>query len=240
MSFYAVGAGRVPGVYKDWKSCEAQVKGFSRPAFKKFSNKQEADDYVAKFASGDAYVTVRKRKAEEGDEAKVEEEKRQRSMAMEVYTDGNCDGNGKSHAKAGSGVYFVRNGKTVTISSGVPGLQTNGRAEIYGLVLALDATLEDEYICIRPDAEYIAKGLTDPTWLDHWHKNNWRKHGSKEPVANVDLWKLVVELLEKRRAAGRPEPQVKWVKAHADVFGNETADKLADVGMSKEVLKIKI
>lgn len=235
MSFYAVGIGRAPGIYEDWKSCQAQVQGFSRAAFKKFKTRQEADEYVKAFALGDAFLTTRKRKAEGPLSV---DEKHQRSMSMEVYTDGNCDRNGQREARAGSGVYFMRGEKKIEVSSGVPGDQTNGRAEIYALAMALNETLEDEFICIRPDSEYVAKGVTDPTWLEHWHKNGWRTHGSKRAVANVDLWQIVVALLEKRRAAGRPEPQVKWVKAHAENPGNEAADKLADVGMSKHVLKM--
>lgn len=238
MSFYAVGIGRVPGVYSSWALCEAQVKGFSRAAFKKFKTQSEADAYVARFASGDAHVTVREKRKAEDEHADAD--KRLRTAELEVYTDGNCFNNGKPGALAGSGVYLVRNGgATESYSSAVPGPQTNNRAEIYALLMALDVTMDVDALCVRPDSEYVAKALTDPTWLDHWHRNGWRKHGSKAPVANVDLWTLVVRLLERRRQAGRADPQVKWVKAHADIAGNEAADKLADVGMSKRVLELR-
>lgn len=35
MPFYAVANGRIPGIYKTWSECEAQVKGFTTAKFKK-------------------------------------------------------------------------------------------------------------------------------------------------------------------------------------------------------------
>ena len=239
MSFYAVGVGRTPGVYQTWNDCQAQTKGVSRAAFKKFASRSEAVEYVARYASGGEPGGATKRKAEDpvaGESAA----KRVRVAEIEVYTDGNCRNNGRASARAGSGVYFVRDGKTETIVSGVPGAQTNNRAEIYALLLALDATLDSDAICIMPDSEYVAKSLTDPTWLAHWRTHEWRKHGgSRGAVANVDLWTLAARLLDKRRLAGRAEPRVQWVKAHAEIAGNERADKLADAGMASRVLELK-
>jgi ribonuclease HI len=45
--YYAVRAGRVPGIYPDWPSCEAQVTGFKGAKFKKFATREEADIFMA-------------------------------------------------------------------------------------------------------------------------------------------------------------------------------------------------
>ena len=42
MNYYAVHVGRKPGVYKTWKDCEKQVKGFPKARYKKFSSIQNA------------------------------------------------------------------------------------------------------------------------------------------------------------------------------------------------------
>ncbi|KAI9178685.1 hypothetical protein H9P43_005347 [Blastocladiella emersonii ATCC 22665] len=47
-AYYAVQRGRKTGVFTTWAACEAQVKGFSGPVFKKFTSHAEA----AAFASG--------------------------------------------------------------------------------------------------------------------------------------------------------------------------------------------
>ncbi|KAG8200427.1 hypothetical protein JTE90_000510 [Oedothorax gibbosus] len=44
--FYAVKCGRVPGVYKTWPECEAQVKGFPKAKYKKFPDKASAREFV--------------------------------------------------------------------------------------------------------------------------------------------------------------------------------------------------
>ncbi|PVH82935.1 ribonuclease-like protein H [Cadophora sp. DSE1049] len=45
--FYAVRAGRMPGVYMTWKECQDHTVGFGGAVYKKFLTKQEADDFVA-------------------------------------------------------------------------------------------------------------------------------------------------------------------------------------------------
>lgn len=47
MSYYAVAKGRIPGVYRTWPECEAQVKGFSGPKYKKFKTLAEAQGFVS-------------------------------------------------------------------------------------------------------------------------------------------------------------------------------------------------
>lgn len=44
--FYAVKVGKVPGVYKTWAECEAQVKGFPKAIYKKFSDIDSAQKFL--------------------------------------------------------------------------------------------------------------------------------------------------------------------------------------------------
>ncbi|KAF4256635.1 hypothetical protein CNMCM8714_003454 [Aspergillus fumigatus] len=59
--FYGIQRGRVPGVYTDWARAQEQIKGFARPRYKKFSTREEAEEFVrmeqgagATFAGGTA------------------------------------------------------------------------------------------------------------------------------------------------------------------------------------------
>ena len=45
--FYAVQKGKVPGVYRTWEECKAQVHGYSGAVYKSFSTEEEAMRYVA-------------------------------------------------------------------------------------------------------------------------------------------------------------------------------------------------
>ena len=40
--FYAVKAGRVPGIYNSWEECKAQIDGFSCASYKSFQTVDEA------------------------------------------------------------------------------------------------------------------------------------------------------------------------------------------------------
>ncbi|KAJ2704204.1 hypothetical protein FB645_003438 [Coemansia sp. IMI 203386] len=44
--YYAVRNGRRPGIYRSWAECQAQVSGFPRAKFKKFSTEQDARSFV--------------------------------------------------------------------------------------------------------------------------------------------------------------------------------------------------
>ncbi|XP_033737708.1 ribonuclease H1-like isoform X2 [Pecten maximus] len=46
MPFYAVRRGKMPGIYKTWDECKAQVNGFPKARYKKFSTESEANDFV--------------------------------------------------------------------------------------------------------------------------------------------------------------------------------------------------
>ncbi|EED15006.1 ribonuclease H, putative [Talaromyces stipitatus ATCC 10500] len=44
--FYGVQRGRVPGVYSNWAEAQEQIKGYTRPRYKKFDTRQEAEEFV--------------------------------------------------------------------------------------------------------------------------------------------------------------------------------------------------
>ncbi|GKZ32972.1 hypothetical protein AbraIFM66950_002676 [Aspergillus brasiliensis] len=44
--FYGVQRGRKPGVYTDWATAQEQIKGFPKPRYKKFSTREEAEEFA--------------------------------------------------------------------------------------------------------------------------------------------------------------------------------------------------
>jgi ribonuclease HI len=46
VKYYAVKAGRTPGIYTDWAEAEAQVKGFSGAEFRSFRTREEAEAWL--------------------------------------------------------------------------------------------------------------------------------------------------------------------------------------------------
>lgn len=45
-AFYAVAKGRETGIFKTWAECEKQVKNFSKPVYRKFKVKSEAEEFL--------------------------------------------------------------------------------------------------------------------------------------------------------------------------------------------------
>ena len=46
MPYYAVYKGFKPGIYNNWNDCNNQIIGFSKPVFKKFTFKKDAELFI--------------------------------------------------------------------------------------------------------------------------------------------------------------------------------------------------
>jgi ribonuclease HI len=45
--YYAVRAGKTPGVYMTWKECQEQITGFKGAQYKSFTSQKDAEDFTA-------------------------------------------------------------------------------------------------------------------------------------------------------------------------------------------------
>ena len=132
--------------------------------------------------------------------------------AIEVFTDGACAGNpgpgGWAWATAPDGALR---------DSGGEARSTNQRMEIMAVLEALRSL--DGPLVIVSDSTYVVNCFRDKWWV-RWKANGWR-NAKKEPVANVDLWQPLIELVLAR------EPVFRWVKGHAGDPMNDLVDMLA-------------
>ena len=69
------------------------------------------------------------------------------------------------------------------------------------------------------DSTYVVNCFRDRWWV-RWQQNGW-KNSKKEPVANPDLWKPLIELVQ------RTQPSFRWVKGHSGDRMNDLVDRLA-------------
>lgn len=129
-----------------------------------------------------------------------------------VYTDGACSGNpgpgGWAWAVAPDGAVRGAGGEAHT---------TNQRMEIRAVLEALRSL--DGPLVIVSDSTYVVNCFRDRWWV-RWQANGWR-NAKKEPVANTDLWKPLIELYQERR------PEFRWVKGHSGEPMNDLVDRLA-------------
>jgi ribonuclease HI len=103
---------------------------------------------------------------------------------------------------------------------------TNNRMELTAVIEALRALKGKCHVVLHTDSTYVMKGMTE--WIRGWKAKGWRT-ASKEPVKNVDLWKLLDELVAQQ------EIKWVWVKGHSGHDGNERADELANKGVASLV-----
>ena len=139
-----------------------------------------------------------------------------------IYTDGGCEGN---PGPGGWGA-VVRCGESVREISGGELATTNNRMELMAAIEALTALTERSEVCLFTDSQYVKNGITQ--WISGWKRKGWIT-STKEPVKNVDLWKLLDAVVAQHRVTW------KWVKGHAGNADNERCDGLA----RREIAKLK-
>lgn len=147
-----------------------------------------------------------------------------------VYTDGASSNNGKSHARAGYGVYWGDNdprNASVRLSGTK---QTNQRAEASAVNHALEQSKNGkELLEIMTDSQYVINAAT--VWSKKWVEKNWKSTTGGE-VQNRDLFEKMLKLIDERKG----EVKFTYVPGHKGVEGNEKADQLAVAGAQKKDL----
>lgn len=135
-------------------------------------------------------------------------------MSLVVYTDGSCANPGGGGP--GGCAWIASDGRWGWSSAEDT---TNQRMELEAVLLAMEAIEGD--LDIVSDSQYVVR-----CWSDGWHKSwirrGWR-NSQKQPVANRDLWELVIP----HWTSIDRNVRMIWVKGHAGNAMNELADVLA-------------
>lgn len=99
---------------------------------------------------------------------------------------------------------------------------TNNREEIKGMieVLKIVDTSKDSNFIIYSDSAYVVNMCN--SWIWNWKNHNW-KNSKNITVENVDLVKQLYKYLSKNFS----KCQIRKVKGHNGILGNELADALA-------------
>lgn len=151
---------------------------------------------------------------------------------INVFTDGSCIQSNKKNVgsrPAGYACVFPEYPK-LNFAAKLEGKEkTNNRAEFTACIVALQIAENDidpkfeRPIKVYTDSELLINSLTK--WLPGWKAKNWKK-ADGSPVKNVDLLKVLDELLKKRKAV------FKHVRAHTgkkdwESINNDLADTMA-------------
>lgn len=134
------------------------------------------------------------------------------SNKVVLYVDGACRGN---PGIGGWGVYKEGSNGVEQFCGGMLDT-TNNRMELTAAIEGILQCSPDVELQIWTDSSYVKRGMTE--WITGWKKKNWKD------VKNVELWKLLDQVSQNRHIDWQ------WIKGHAGHFGNEQADKLANMG----------
>ncbi|MBC8524501.1 MAG: ribonuclease HI [Chlorobium sp.] len=132
-----------------------------------------------------------------------------------IYTDGACSGN---PGKGGWGALLMF-GSVKRELSGYSPATTNNRMELMAAIQALEALKEPCEVALYSDSSYLVNAI-NKGWLKRWTSNNW-KTAAKKPVENIDLWKMILELIRLHSVTFHK------VKGHSDNEFNNRCDYLA-------------
>ena len=104
---------------------------------------------------------------------------------------------------------------------------TNQRMELTAVVEALRALKVTGWdVAVYSDSAYIVNAFRED-WIGRWQKNGW-KNSKKEDVANQDLWKSLLALMDKNRV------RIEKVKGHSGDQWNERCDELARNAINRQ------
>jgi ribonuclease HI len=146
-----------------------------------------------------------------------------------VYTDGACQGN----PGPGGWGWAVDGGPC---GAGAEPASTNQRMEVWAVLDALRTLLADgdltRQVTVVSDSTYVVNCFRD-SWWKGWMARGW-KNSQKQPVANQDLWKPLIELYRAAAAQIRFE----WVKGHSGNKMNDRVDQLAVAAAASQAPRV--
>ncbi len=216
---YAVFQGHQPGIYNSWDESSEQVKGFKGAIYKSFPREIEAIEWLrecvlqAKEPVTQELIDLIKNHI---DKVGIESKSSLSDPNGEIiiHTDGGASPN---PGIGGYGVVLQRGHWRKELSAGYK-LTTNNRMEMMAVIVALQALNEASEVVLHTDSKYIVDSVSK-RWVYGWKKRGWKKSDGKRPE-NVDLWEILIALLE------RHQVEFRWVKGHAGNTENERCDAL--------------
>ncbi len=219
--YYVVWQGVKPGIYDSWPQCQAQVKGHPDAKFKSYESFEQAQKAFAQpFAK--ALKSPTKGAGKSAAKGKSVTAPDHSKFDVNIYCDGACSPN---PGKSGTGVAVYHKEKLAGLWYGLYDANgTNNTAELNGLLMAFKAAMhyikQGRKVQILSDSKYSIDCITK--WAKGWQAKGW-KRASGEEIKNLALIQTCYKFYEAIKA----DIAVTHVKGHADVEGNELADRMA-------------
>jgi len=214
-NFYAVAAGRKPGIYRQWfgpDGAHVQVQGFAGAVYKGFVTLAEAEDFMV---SPPRYRKRTPPATADAPPTPAPSAPADTDGRITLYTDGSALNN---PGPGGYGVIIEDAGGRRELSAGYR-LTTNNRMELLACITGLEALKEPSAVALYSDSQYVINGITKH-WARGWRRRGWKKSDGT-PALNPDLWQRLLDLCDTH------DVRFVWVRGHAGNPGNERCDALA-------------
>jgi len=241
---YVIWKGAKIGVFATWAEVQSHTQGRSDAQFMGFESKVEAETAFAstytkalmkrsltkksssnKCANNSTKGTVKKKipyNRDNSTPAKVTAE-------IQIYCDGACSPN---PGNSGTGLAVYQQGKISVLYFGLYQANgTNNTAELNGLLysfkLAKKYLEQVEQVQVLSDSKYSIDCITK--WAKGWQAKGWTR-GKGEEIKNVNLIKECFSLYQEIKQ----KLVISHVKGHANIEGNELADRMAVLARKKQ------
>lgn len=227
MPFYAVANGNSIGIFTNWNECKESINGFKNAKYKKFDNKEDANNFINEYNNQPIVNTQQSISSFFESNHTIDTIPKNTIEIIPdyyVYTDGACIHNGKQNALGGIGIYFGENDAR-NVSKRFYGKQSNNIAELLAIIETHKIITSDlkngSKIGIVSDSEYAINAVS--SYGEKCCNKKW-----DVTIPNKELVKIGYELYKN-------ESNVVFIhiKAHTNKddihsIGNDHADKLAN------------
>lgn len=233
---YVVWKGEKTGVFDSWPMVQSLTAGRSDAQYMGFPSKEEAEQaFASTYTKALMQRSLKKGApaASSGSKTKTSSSKSANTSAAQIsaptseadisiYCDGACSPN---PGKSGTGIAIYDQGKVIQLWHGLYEANgTNNTAELNGMLeafkLAQGFIAQGKTVAILSDSKYSIDSITK--WATGWKNKGWKK-ANGETIKNPELVKASYELYQKIKR----HVQIKHVKGHANIEGNELSDRMA-------------
>lgn len=234
--FYVIWKGDKTGIFTTWPEVQQHTAGRSDAQYMGFESKSSAEQAFASTytkalmqrslskKSGSSTAPASSRKTSSNSTSKTATVSPNSPSDVEIYCDGACSPN---PGKSGTGIAVYELGKVTSLYYGLYAANgTNNTAELNGLLSSFQLAQHfiekdnQQSICILSDSKYSIDAITK--WAKGWQAKGWTR-GKGEEIKNLAL----IQQCYATYKAIQTKITIRHVKGHANIEGNELADRMA-------------
>lgn len=232
---YVIWKGAKEGVFDNWTEVQAHTSGRKDAQYMGFPSYNEAVN-----AYKGTYTQALIKRSVSGKPAKTSTKKSvspviSTSFDYNIYSDGACSPN---PGKSGTGMAVYEKGALKELWYGLyENNGTNNTAELNGLYMAFryaQSLIKNPSLKVQilSDSKYSIDCITK--WAKGWKSKGWVR-GKGEEIKNLTCIQTCYELYLELA----PYIHIVHVKGHANIEGNELADRMAVLARMKQEKKLK-